>query len=127
MEITSENYNEIISQSKPVVLDFWATWCGPCRKIAPIVEELAEAYSDQVIIGKVNVEEDDDLASKYGIRNIPTLLFIKNGEVIDKFVGAATKDVIEETKKNLSLFEKETWIKIFNDATNRFKDLFKTK
>ena len=101
MEITSENYNEIISQSKPVVLDFWATWCGPCRKIAPIVEELAEAYSDQVIIGKVNVEEDDDLASKYGIRNIPTLLFIKNGEVIDKFVGAATKDVIEEKIKAL--------------------------
>ena len=101
MEITSENYNEIISQSKPVVLDFWATWCGPCRKIAPIVEELAEAYSDQVIIGKVNVEEDDDLASKYGIRNIPTLLFIKNGEVIDKFVGASTKDVIEEKIKAL--------------------------
>ena len=101
MEITSENYNEIISQSKPVVLDFWATWCGPCRKISPIVEELAEAYSDQVIIGKVNVEEDDDLASKYGIRNIPTLLFIKNGEVIDKFVGAATKDVIEEKIKAL--------------------------
>ena len=101
MEITSENYNEVISQSKPVVLDFWATWCGPCRKIAPIVEELAEAYSDQVIIGKVNVEEDDDLASKYGIRNIPTLLFIKNGEVIDKFVGAATKDVIEEKIKAL--------------------------
>ena len=101
MEITSENYNEIISQSKPVVLEFWATWCGPCRKIAPIVEELAEAYSDQVIIGKVNVEEDDDLASKYGIRNIPTLLFIKNGEVIDKFVGAATKDVIEEKIKAL--------------------------
>lgn len=101
MEITSENYNEIISQSKPVVLDFWATWCGPCRKIAPIVEELAEVYSDQVIIGKVNVEEDDDLASKYGIRNIPTLLFIKNGEVIDKFVGAATKDVIEEKIKAL--------------------------
>ena len=101
MEITSENYNEIISQSKPVVLDFWATWCGPCRKIAPIVEELAEAYSDQVIIGKVNFEEDDDLASKYGIRNIPTLLFIKNGEVIDKFVGAATKDVIEEKIKAL--------------------------
>ena len=101
MEITTENFNEIISQSKPVVLDFWATWCGPCRKIAPIVEELAEAYSDQVIIGKVNVEEDDDLASKYGIRNIPTLLFIKNGEVIDKFVGAATKDVIEEKIKAL--------------------------
>ena len=101
MEITSENYNEIISQSKPVVLDFWATWCGPCRKISPIVEEQAEAYIDQVIIGKVNVEEDDDLASKYGIRNIPTLLFIKNGEVIDKFVGAATKDVIEEKIKAL--------------------------
>lgn len=101
MEITSENYKEILAQDKLVILDFWAEWCGPCKKIAPFVEQLAEEYADKAVIGKVNVEDEDDLATKYSIRNIPTVLYIKNGEVVDKFVGATTKAVLEEKLKAL--------------------------
>ena len=95
MEITSQNFNEIIAQDKPVVLDFWATWCGPCKKIAPLIEELAAEYEGKAIIGKVNVEDEDELASQFGIRNIPTVLFIKNGNVVDKQVGACPKSELE--------------------------------
>ena len=95
MEITSQNFNEIIAQDKPVVLDFWATWCGPCKKIAPLIEELAAEYEGKAIIGKVNVEDEDDLATQFGIRNIPTVLFIKNGNVVDKQVGACPKSELE--------------------------------
>ncbi len=99
MEITSQNYDELVAQGKPLVLDFWATWCGPCKKIAPLVEELASQYEGQANIGKVNVEDEDDLASKFGIRNIPTVLYIKNGEVVDKQVGACSKSVLEDKLK----------------------------
>lgn len=95
MEITSQNFNEIIAQDKPVVLDFWATWCGPCKKIAPLIEELAAEYEGKAIIGKVNVEDEDDLTTQFGIRNIPTVLFIKNGNVVDKQVGACPKSELE--------------------------------
>ena len=101
MEINDSNFQSVLDQGKPVVLDFWATWCGPCRMIAPFVEELASQYEGQVIIGKVNVEECDELTEKFAVRNIPTLFFIKNGEVVDKFVGGTTKDVIEEKIKAL--------------------------
>ncbi len=99
MEITSQNYDELVAQGKPVVIDFWATWCGPCKKVAPIVEELAGEYADKAIIGKVDVEEQDDLAAKFGIRNIPTIIFLKDGQVVDKQVGATTKAVLEEKLK----------------------------
>ena len=100
MVINDSNYNEVIAQGKPVVLDFWATWCGPCRKIAPVIQELAEQYEGQAIIGKVNIEEEaDDLVAEYGIRNIPTVLFIKNGQIVDKVVGAAPKSTYEEKIK----------------------------
>ncbi len=99
MVITSENFESVLNSGKPVVLDFWATWCGPCRKIAPVIEELAEQYADQVIVGKVDVEENDDISSKYGIRNIPTVLFIKNGQVVDKVVGATAKSAYEDKIK----------------------------
>lgn len=99
MEIKQETFNEVLNAGKPIVLDFWATWCGPCRRVAPIIEELAEQYKDQVIVGKVDVEECDELAARYGIRNIPTVLFIKNGEVVDKVVGATTKNLYEDKIK----------------------------
>lgn len=100
MVINDNNYDEIVAQGKPMVLDFWATWCGPCKKIGPAIEALAEQYADQVNIGKVNIEDEaDDLVEEFGIRNVPTVLFIKNGEVVDKVVGAAAKNVFEEKIK----------------------------
>ncbi|MEE0521661.1 MAG: thioredoxin [Bacteroidaceae bacterium] len=100
MEINDSNYDELLAQGKPMVIDFWATWCGPCRKVGPTIQELADQYEGQAIIGKVNIEEDaDDLVSEFGIRNIPTILFIKGGEVVDKVVGAAPKSTLEEKLK----------------------------
>lgn len=99
MEITQANFEEIVNSGKPVVLDFWATWCGPCRRVAPIIEELAGEYEGQVIVGKVDVEECDELAARFGIRNIPTVLFLKGGEVVDKVVGATTKSLYEDKIK----------------------------
>ena len=101
LNITNENYEALVAESKPMVIDFWAEWCGPCRTIAPIVEELAEEYADRVNIGKCDVDDNDDLTGKFGIRNIPTVLFIKNGEVQDKTVGAVTKAQLEEKVKAL--------------------------
>ena len=95
MVITSQNFNELIAQGKPVMVDFWATWCGPCKKVAPLVEELATEYEGQAIIGKVNVEEEDDLVAQFGIRNIPTILYFKDGAVVDKVVGAVSKSELE--------------------------------
>lgn len=100
MEINDSNYDELVAQGKPMVLDFWATWCGPCRKVGPTIQELADEYEGKALIGKVNIEEDaDDLVAEFGIRNVPTILFIKNGEVVDKVVGAAPKSALEEKLK----------------------------
>jgi len=94
LEITDANFDELVLNSdKPVMLDFWAVWCGPCRMIAPIVEEMHTEYDGKALIGKVDVDSNPDIAMKYGIRNIPTVLFMKNGEVVDKQVGAAPKQV----------------------------------
>ncbi len=101
LEITDSNYEELVAQGKPIVLDFWATWCGPCKKIAPDIEALATEYEGQVIVGKCDVDDNDDLTSRFGVRNIPTVLFIKNGEVVDKQVGAAPKSAFEEKLKAL--------------------------
>ncbi len=92
IEITDANFEELVVNSdKPVMIDFWAVWCGPCRMIAPIVEEMSGEYKDKAVIGKVDVDSNPNVAMKYGIRNIPTVLFVKNGEVVDKQVGAAPK------------------------------------
>ena len=100
-KITSENFEELIASGKPIVLDFWATWCGPCRRVGPIIEELANDYEGQVIVGKCDIEEDEDLPMRFGVRNFPTILFIKNGEVVDKQVGAAARPVFEEKLKSI--------------------------
>ncbi len=94
--ITSSNIEELMATGKPVVIDFSASWCGPCKRIAPLIDTLAEKYADQAIIGKTDIEEEEDLAMKYGIRNVPTVLFIKGGEVVDKQVGVAPLAVFEE-------------------------------
>ncbi|OIP00819.1 MAG: thioredoxin [Bacteroidetes bacterium CG2_30_32_10] len=95
LEITDANYEELITKSnQPVMIDFWAEWCGPCRMITPIVTELSTEYEGKVVIGKVNVDDNPGITSKYGIRNIPTILFFKNGEIVDKQVGAVSKSVL---------------------------------
>lgn len=94
--ITDANYAEIEAAGLPLVIDFSATWCGPCKKIGPIIEELADEYDGKVNIYKCDVDDNDDLTSKFGIRNVPTVLFIKDGKVVDKHVGAATKDAFVE-------------------------------
>lgn len=101
IKVSQENFENLLKGDKPLVLDFWATWCGPCRKIGPDVEALAEEYADKVNVAKCDVEENEAIAAQYGVRNIPTVLFIKNGEIIDKQVGAAPKSVLEDKLKSL--------------------------
>lgn len=92
--ITDANFSEILNTDKPVLVDFWATWCGPCRALAPVIEELAAEYEGKAVIGKCNVDDNEDLPVNFGIRSIPTLLFFKNGELVDRLVGAAPKSDI---------------------------------
>ena len=101
VKITNENYESYKNGNLPLVNDFWATWCGPCRMVAPIIEELANEYDGKVTVGKCDVEEADDIAAEFGIRNIPTIVFMKDGKILDKIVGAASKSKIEEKIKAL--------------------------
>ena len=94
--ITDQNYDAFVAQGKPMVVDFSAEWCGPCRKLDPVIEEFARQYDGKVIIGSCNVDENDDLTAKFGIRNIPAIFFLKDGQVVDKVVGAVTPAVVEE-------------------------------
>ena len=101
-KITDANYKELLAQDKLVVVDFWAEWCGPCRSIAPAVDELAAEFEGKAIIGKYNVDDDNALSSEMGIRNIPTLLFFKGGKLVDEQVGASSKaDLKAKIEANL--------------------------
>ena len=102
LEITDSNFDEtVLKADKPVLLDFWAEWCGPCRMVGPIVAEIAEEYKDKAVVGKVDVDSNPEVAMKYGIRNIPTILFFKEGEVVDKQVGAVPKNVLVDKIESL--------------------------
>ena len=99
--ITNENFKSLKNGDKPLVVDFWATWCGPCRMVSPIISELAEVYDGKAVVAKCDVEENEDLAAEYGIRNIPTILFFKGGEVVNKLVGAQQRAKIDEAIQQL--------------------------
>ena len=94
-EFTDANFQEkAVDNDSLTVVDFWAEWCGPCRMVGPIIEELASEYDGKALIGKVNVDHNQEISMKYGVRSIPTILFLKNGEVVDKQVGATSKQVL---------------------------------
>lgn len=97
LEITDQSFQEtVLNSDKPVLVDFWAVWCGPCRTLGPIIEEVAADFEGKAIVGKVDVDNNQQVSVDYGIRNIPTVLIFKNGEVVDKIVGVASKEVISE-------------------------------
>jgi thioredoxin len=103
MEVTisKENFENLKNGDKPLVVDFWATWCGPCRMISPIISKLAEKYDGKIVVGKCDVEENDELAEEFGIRNIPTILFFKGGQIANKVVGAQSESKLDEVFQSL--------------------------
>ena len=96
LQITDATLDDVLQTDKLVLIDFWAEWCGPCKMIGPIIDEIGEEYQDEVVVGKVDVDNNDETTTRYGIRNIPTVLFIRNGEVVDKVVGAGAKSLFTE-------------------------------
>ena len=94
--ITTDNFQSYLNGDLPLVVDLWATWCGPCKMIAPVISQLAEEYDGKIVVGKCDVEENDDIAAEFGVRNIPTVLFFNGGKLVDKMVGAANKSKFDE-------------------------------
>lgn len=101
LKVTNENFEELKNGNLPLVIDFWATWCGPCKMIAPIIAQVAEEYDGRVAVAKCDVEEAEDVAIELGIRNVPTIMFFKNGQMVDKLVGAVNKAKIVEKVETL--------------------------
>ena len=102
LEITDNNFEEIVLKSdKPVMVDFWAAWCGPCRMVGPIIDELSEEYAGKAVIGKVDIDSNQQYAAQFGVRNIPTVLVFKNGELIDRKVGVSSKNDYAEALDKL--------------------------
>ena len=97
LEITDANYEEIAATDRLILIDFWAQWCGPCRSLSPVVDDLSKAYEGKAIVAKIDVDENPDIVEKFSIRNVPTILLIKDGEVVDKIVGAVPKNEIVAT------------------------------
>lgn len=97
VEITDSNFSDVVMNSdKPVVVDFWAAWCGPCRMVGPLIEEMHSEYAGKAVIGKVDVDQNPSISGQFGVRSIPTILFIKNGQVVDKVVGAVPKGTLTQ-------------------------------
>jgi thioredoxin 1 len=94
--VTNSNFSEILSTDQPVLVDFWATWCGPCRMLSPTVDEIADEYEGRVVVAKCNVDDSDEIAMQYRVRNIPTLIFFKGGQQVDKLVGLVSKKEITD-------------------------------
>ena len=97
LEISDSNFNEIVTKNSVVLIDFWAEWCGPCRMIAPMIEELANEYNGKAVVGKLDVDNNQESSIKFGVRSIPTLLVFKNGELVDRHVGAVSKDTLSKS------------------------------
>jgi len=95
LEITDSNFNNVISKNKTVLVDFWAEWCGPCRMIGPVIEELANEYEGKAIIGKLDIDSNQESSVKYGVRSIPTILTFKDGEIVDRQVGVVPKEILK--------------------------------
>ena len=101
LNVTDQSFKELLAEGKPVVVDFWATWCGPCRMMSPIVDKMAEKFEGRVLVGKLNVDENPESCEAYGIMSIPTMLFFKNGELVDRHVGACPEATLEQKSNSL--------------------------
>lgn len=101
IEVTDQNLKSLLAEGKPMVVDFWATWCGPCRMMSPVVDKMAEKFDGRVTVGKLNVDENPEACEEYGVMSIPTMLFFKNGELVDRHVGACPEAALEERINSL--------------------------